>query len=157
MGYGLGSECQDLPGFVVLNGGLIPPGGLDNFGSGFLPATYQGSVFKHGAAAGGQHRAQLKPAPSCSATSWRWSSSSIGDALAERVGRHDQLESAIANYELAFRMQTAVPELMDLSRRDRSHEATVRHGGGIRTDAQLRPGSACLLGGWSSEACGSSS
>lgn len=44
-GYGLGTECEDLPHFVVLNGGLIPPGGLDNFGSGFLPASYQGSVF----------------------------------------------------------------------------------------------------------------
>jgi hypothetical protein len=39
--YGLGSENQDLPGFVVLNGGLIPSGGADNFGSGFLPAAYQ--------------------------------------------------------------------------------------------------------------------
>ena len=44
--YGLGSECRDLPGFVVLNGGLIPPGGADCFGSGFLPASYQSSVFK---------------------------------------------------------------------------------------------------------------
>ena len=44
--YGLGSECRDLPGFVVLNGGLIPPGGVDCFGSGFLPASYQGSIFK---------------------------------------------------------------------------------------------------------------
>src|SRR5205807_6502707 len=46
--YGLGSENRDLPGFIVLNGGLIPPGGLDNFNSGFLPATYQGSVFNPG-------------------------------------------------------------------------------------------------------------
>jgi hypothetical protein len=38
--YGLGSECNNLPGFVVLNGGLVPPGGLDCFGSGFLPAGY---------------------------------------------------------------------------------------------------------------------
>ena len=44
-GYGLGTECQDLPHYVILNGGLIPPGGMDNFGSGFLPASYQGSVF----------------------------------------------------------------------------------------------------------------
>ena len=44
--YGLGSVCQNLPGFVVINGGLVPPGGLDCFGSGFLPASYQGSVFK---------------------------------------------------------------------------------------------------------------
>src|SRR6185369_12524998 len=46
--YGLGSECRELPGFIVLNGGLIPPGGLDNFNSGFLPATYQGSIFNPG-------------------------------------------------------------------------------------------------------------
>ena len=54
--YGLGSECQDLPGFVVLNGGLIPPGGLDCFNSGFLPASFQGSVFKAGATARRQHQ-----------------------------------------------------------------------------------------------------
>src|SRR5262245_44423392 len=50
MTYGLGSECQDLPGFVVLNGGLIPPGGVDCFSSGFLPASYQGSLLKPSAA-----------------------------------------------------------------------------------------------------------
>ena len=44
--YGLGSLNRNLPGFIVLNGGLIPPGGLDNFNSGFLPAAYQGSVFR---------------------------------------------------------------------------------------------------------------
>src|SRR5271165_5033848 len=48
--YGLGSENKNLPGFIVLNGGLIPPGGLDNFNSGFLPAAFQGSVFRPGAA-----------------------------------------------------------------------------------------------------------
>ena len=48
--YGLGSECDDLPAFVILNGGLIPPGGMDCFGSGFLPAAYQGSVFTSGEA-----------------------------------------------------------------------------------------------------------
>ena len=46
--YGLGSDSKEFPGFVVLNGGLIPPGGLDNFNSGFLPAAYQGSVFRAG-------------------------------------------------------------------------------------------------------------
>src|SRR5437667_96019 len=44
--YGLGSECQALPGYVVLKGGRIPAGGPDNFHSGFLPAVYQGSIFK---------------------------------------------------------------------------------------------------------------
>ena len=47
--YGLGSECRDLPGFVVLNSGKMPIGGPDSFNSGFLPATYQGSVFRTGA------------------------------------------------------------------------------------------------------------
>ncbi len=60
--YGLGSECRDLPGFVVLNGGLIPPGGLDCFHSGFLPASYQGSVFKAGAPAGREHHAGRRSA-----------------------------------------------------------------------------------------------
>ena len=50
-GYGLGSECDNLPGFVVLHGGLTPPGGIDNFGSGFLPANYQGSLFRPAAEA----------------------------------------------------------------------------------------------------------
>ena len=47
--YGLGSECHDLPGFVVLNSGKMPIGGPDSFNNGFLPATYQGSVFRAGA------------------------------------------------------------------------------------------------------------
>ena len=46
--YGLGSECRNLPGFVVLDSGLIPPGGLDCFNNGFLPASYQGSLFQAG-------------------------------------------------------------------------------------------------------------
>src|SRR5262249_9126813 len=44
--YGLGSACQALPGFIVLKGGQIPAGGPDNFHSGFLPAVYQGSIFR---------------------------------------------------------------------------------------------------------------
>ena len=48
MGYGLGTFNKNLPSFVVLNGGLIPPGGLDNFNSGFLPASFQGSIFNAG-------------------------------------------------------------------------------------------------------------
>ena len=51
LNYGLGSETDNLPGFVVLNGGLVPPGGVENFGSGFLPAAYQGSIFRPGAEA----------------------------------------------------------------------------------------------------------
>lgn len=111
--YGLGSACQNLPGFVVVNGGLIPPGGLDCFNSGFLPATYQGSLFK----AQGQPVANIRPLEA----SPRLQNNKANlmrklDAVAlDRVGHVDALESAISNYELAFRMQSAAPDLMDLS------------------------------------------
>jgi len=108
-GYGLGSESADLPGFVVLNGGLIPPGGLDNFNSGFLPASYQGSVFnptdaplayvRRGEPTGGLQANKLRLLKR------------IDAGELDRVGRIDALESAISNYELAYRMQSAVPEL----------------------------------------------
>lgn len=113
LGYGLGSENADLPGFVVLNGGLIPVGGLDNFNSGFLPATFQGSVFKPGAnpvanvipteAKAEQQAAKLALMRQLDA------------GVVQQMGKIDQVESAIANYELAFRMQAAVPELMNIS------------------------------------------
>ncbi|QEG22026.1 hypothetical protein MFFC18_18870 [Mariniblastus fucicola] len=110
--YGLGSENQDLPGFVVLNGGLVPPGGLDNFNSGFLPAAFQGSTFQSGdmpvanilpqEKKPGLQRAKLDLL------------ASLDQSAMQRDGVHDQLESAIKNYELAFRMQSAVPDLTNL-------------------------------------------
>jgi hypothetical protein len=110
--YGLGSECQDLPGFVVLNGGLIPPGGIDCFNSGFLPASYQGSI--------------IRPAPVPIANIARTEPAaadqrrkldllhSLDKGVVGRMGHHDGLEAAIANYELAFRMQASVPELVNI-------------------------------------------
>ena len=113
VGYGLGTENQELPGFIVLNGGLIPPGGLDNFNSGFLPATYQGSLFNPG-----EHPvANIQPLES--AASQRAKLDLLGrlDRQFAAQTRHDhQIEAAIANYETAARMQIAVPELLDLSR-----------------------------------------
>ena len=111
--YGLGSESSNLPGFVVINGGLIPPGGLDNFGSGFLPATFQGSVFMPG-------KAPLPDLERSEPTEALQRNKlallrRLDQHVLERNGLNDQIESAIANYELAFRMQTAVPALTDLS------------------------------------------
>jgi hypothetical protein len=112
VGYGLGSENQNLPGFVVLNGGLIPPGGLENFGSGFLPATFQGSIFRpsHLPVANIQ---PLEASPDLQQNKLNLLRK-LDEGVVERFGGVDAVESAIANYELAFRMQTAVPELMDL-------------------------------------------
>ncbi len=111
--YGLGSECQDLPGFVVLNGGLIPPGGLDCFNSGFLPASYQGSIFKPSAAP----VANITPTEATPDLQRKKLDllRTLDQGVVGRMGRHDSLEAAIANYELAYRMQSAVPELTSLS------------------------------------------
>lgn len=113
LGYGLGSECQDLPGFVVLNGGLIPPGGLDCFNSGFLPASYQGSVFN----AGNTPLANIRRNEKTQALQRNKLDllKELDQVNLSRVKGDDQLESAIANYELAFRMQSVVPELADIS------------------------------------------
>jgi hypothetical protein len=111
--YGLGSECRNLPGFVVLDSGLIPPGGLDCFGSGFLPASYQGSLFRHGdRPVADLERAEATPQLQQGKLALL---RKLDQGALNRMGSDDQLESAIANYELAFRMQTAVPELTDLA------------------------------------------
>ena len=111
--YGLGSECKNLPGFVVLNGGLTPPGGLDNFNSGFLPASYQGSVFKP----------SNPPVANISRTERDAAHQKrkldlvarLDAEAAAGIGKQEAVESAIANYEMAYQMQTSVPELTDLS------------------------------------------
>lgn len=110
--YGLGSENQNLPGFVVLNGGLIPSGGVENFGNGFLPAAYQASLLK----AQEYPLANIAPAeaiPGAQQSQLDLLSRLDSDAMLHR-GQHDALEAAISNYELAYRMQTAVPELVDI-------------------------------------------
>ncbi len=110
--YGLGSECENLPGFVVLNGGLIPPGGLDCFNSGFLPATYQGSIL-----AGNEYPlANIRRTESTDELQHNKLKlverlDKLGIASSRPV---DPIESAIANYELAYKMQSAVPDLAGL-------------------------------------------
>ena len=112
-GYGLGSENQSLPGFVVLNGGLVPPGGLENFGSGFLPASFQASIFRAGRnPLANIQRTETKPEVQHNKLALM---RKLDARTLDRLGHADQLEAAIANYELAFRMQTAVPELMELT------------------------------------------
>jgi hypothetical protein len=112
--YGLGSSNRDLPGFIVLNGGLIPPGGLDNFNSGFLPAAYQGSIFRATDPPVANIR-RLEPSEQQQRSKLDLLRE-LDRPLRERTGNADQIESAIANYETAFRMQASVPELMDIRR-----------------------------------------
>ncbi|HEX3658277.1 MAG TPA: DUF1501 domain-containing protein [Pirellulales bacterium] len=111
--YGLGSQSQELPGFVVINGGLIPPGGLDNFASSFLPASYQGSIFRPlGVPVDNIERSE----PNAAAQQRKLALlGRLDRGFADRLGHVDAVESAIANYELAYRMQAAVPKLVDMS------------------------------------------
>ncbi|MEQ8762320.1 MAG: DUF1501 domain-containing protein [Planctomycetota bacterium] len=111
--YGLGSESQNLPGFVVLNGGLIPPGGVENFGSGFLPAAHQASILLPS----DPPVANIVPKEKTPADQIRKLElmQELDRGLLGRIGPVDAVEGAIANYELAFRMQSAVPELTDSS------------------------------------------
>ena len=113
--YGLGTENQDLPGFVVLvSGNKTPSAGKSLWGSGFLPSVYQGV----------QCRTQGDPVlflsnPEGMSRSLRRSTlDALGDLnriQQERSGDPDTL-SRIEQYELAYRMQTSVPEVMDISK-----------------------------------------
>ncbi|QDU69110.1 DUF1501 domain-containing protein [Engelhardtia mirabilis] len=111
--YGLGSESENLPGYVVLDGGLTPPGGQQCFGSGFLPATFEGSVMRPGP----EPVANVRPLERADEVQRRKLDllARLDEGFNARTGRADAVESAIANCELAFRMQAAVPELADLS------------------------------------------
>jgi hypothetical protein len=109
--YGLGSEGENLPGFVVLESGLIPPGGMDLFGSGFLPATYQGTLFRKGA----HPIADLEPRePTTEIQQSKLSLlKKLNEGVLQRFSGVSEVEATISNYELAFRMQSEVPNLTD--------------------------------------------
>jgi membrane-anchored protein YejM (alkaline phosphatase superfamily) len=137
-GYGLGTGNKDLPTFIILNGGLIPPGGLDNFNSGFLPAAFQGSVFR----AANPAVSNISPAEKPEQQKAKLDLIRTLDNLNPSKGQ-DQIESAIANYETAFRMQAAVPDLMDISKETK--ETHTLYG----LDSQYKPtatfGTQCLI------------
>lgn len=110
--YGLGSENQNVPGFIVLNGGLIPSGGMDNFNNGFLSASYQASVFE----AKDPPLANIRPSEKTSRLQQIKTDfiHDLDEQTLQQAGHLDALESAIANHELAARMQMTVPELLNL-------------------------------------------
>lgn len=137
--YGLGSECDDLPGFVVLDSGLIPPGGMDCFGSGFLPASYQGTLFRRG-----QHPiADIVPLEADPALQVGKLDliRKLNQGVVQRLGSVSEIDATISNYELAFRMQSAVPELLDLS----GESETTREMYGLDEDETSEFGRQCLL------------
>jgi len=117
MTYGLGSLNQDLPGFVVLPEVSYPQGGTANWSNGYLPAFFQGTPLR----AKGSPILDLQPPKGVTATRQRKNLdliSSLNEAHAERHPHHGELAARMESYELAFRMQTQVPEVLDISRED---------------------------------------
>jgi hypothetical protein len=112
--YGLGSESKDLPGFVVLLSGLNQPdGGKSCWGSGFLPTVYQGVEFR----SQGDPVLFLRDPEGVGREDRRSSLDVLGDLNRKRLQAtgDPEIETRIAAYELAYRMQTSVPELMDIA------------------------------------------
>ncbi|HVC94871.1 MAG TPA: DUF1501 domain-containing protein [Pirellulales bacterium] len=113
--YGLGSENENLPGFVVLiSSGVQPNGGNNSFGSGFLPSVYQGVQCR----SKGDPVLYASDPPGMNRESRRETLDALRDLneIQARELGHPETLTRIAQYELAFRMQTAVPEVMDMSR-----------------------------------------
>ncbi len=112
--YGLGSEANNLPGFVVLQSGPRGPrGGAVNWGTGFLPTTYQGVPFR----GNGDPILNLANPAGITASRQRQTIDAIRDLnLQHAVATGDsEIHTRIAAYEMASRMQTSAPELVDLS------------------------------------------
>jgi hypothetical protein len=115
--YGLGSENQNLPGFMVLPELAYPQGGAANWGNGFLPAHYQGTALR----ASGSPILDLKPPPGIDAEHQRANLDLLGQLNrrhAEQHRWHQELSARLDNYELAFRMQMQVPKILDIESED---------------------------------------
>ena len=109
--YGLGTDNQNLPGFVVLQSGgaVAPHGGVGLFSNGFLPAQHQASILNPDAPEAVPNLTPREPA-----AAQRGRLDLLRDLDAPFARREPQVEAAVRNYETAFRMQSAVPELTDL-------------------------------------------
>jgi len=111
--YGLGAESKNLPGYVVLTAGRGTSGGTSNWSSGFLPTSYQGVLFRNQ----GEPVLNLNNPPGVTPDLQQLSIEGIADLNRIRLSAIEDrdIASRIASYELAFRMQSAAPELIDLS------------------------------------------
>lgn len=116
--YGLGSENENLPGFVVLiSSGVQPSAGQSGWGSGFLPSVFQGVQCR----SKGDPVLYVSDPPGMDRSMRRKTLDVLRDLnemQAQEMG-HPETATRIAQYELAYRMQVSVPEVMDISREPR--------------------------------------
>lgn len=150
--YGLGSESDNLPGYVVLSAGDGTSGGTSNWSSGFLPSTYQGVAFRNQ----GDPVLNLTSPTGVSRGMQRQELDALARLNQERflLARDPEITNRIASYELAFRMQMAAPELIDLSSEsqksldaygvNRTEPHNFNHRG-YRSDAHATFARNCLL------------
>ena len=137
--YGLGSESANLPGFMVLRSGMHPRSKGSNYGSGFLPGTMQGTPLQFNGAPilnletpkGFSDQSQASTVKAVNAL----------NRLKAADNSDPDIETRIANYELAFKMQASAPELLDLSQE--TQETLARYG--IDNPAQPSYARNCLL------------
>lgn len=123
--YGIGSESKNLPGFVVLQSGPRGPrGGAPNWGSGFLPTSYQGVPFR----STGAPILNLDNPKGVAANDQKRFVDAVNGLNRLRLSEtgDGEIATRIASYEMAFRMQSSAPELMDLS--GESQETLTRYG-----------------------------
>ncbi|MGL4553797.1 MAG: DUF1501 domain-containing protein [Gemmataceae bacterium] len=111
--YGLGTENRNLPGYVVLNNDWVPNGGLENFGSSFLPASHQATMMR--AKGVPVDNIAGKDAPALQRRKLALLAEQDAD-FARAASDAKAIDGAIANYETAFRMQAELPRLADVSR-----------------------------------------
>jgi len=116
--YGLGSEAQDLPAFVVMSTGTGISGGSANWSSGFLPTIYTGVRLRNQ----GDPILNVSSPPGVDARLQRDSLDLMGSLNKRRLQTvgDPEIATRIASYEMAFRLQTSAPELMDLKTESKS-------------------------------------
>ncbi len=139
--YGLGSACADLPGYVVLEPGPGIRGGATNWSCGFMPSTYGAVLFNNK----GEPVRNLTNPDGITTEVQRLSLDTLAQ-LNERRFQHlkdPEIQSRVAAYELAFRMQSAGPELIDLSQEKGG--LAEAYGVGRKHDLQNRFSTSCLL------------
>jgi len=123
--YGIGSECHDLPGFMVLQSGPRGPrGGAVLWGSGMLPSSYQGVPLRNQ----GDPILNLSTPASVTADQQRQLVDAVGQLNLKRLNAtgDDEIATRLSAYEMAYRMQASAPELMDI--RDESQETLDLYG-----------------------------
>jgi len=128
--YALGSPSDSLPNYVVLNNEVIPNGGLENYGSAFLPTTHAATMLR----AKGIPMDNIAPFDLPDVQRAKLELLQEQDTAYARSTGDDAIESAIKNYEIASRMQTSIRELTDVRR---EQEAT-RHLYGVDQPIELK-------------------